>query len=66
MQSHKGHFIKGSALLVHPLSGLPRWRKILAPGQHRSIVKVGRFSVSAVNVSIKDLAGLLRAGDMRG
>ena len=47
MQPHKGYFIAGNALLVHPSS--PNWYdggSVLVPGRSSSIVEIGRFRFS--------------------
>jgi hypothetical protein len=57
MQSYKGYFIAGSALLVHPFS--PDWYvggSILVPGRSSSIVEITRFQLQRFTVSIKELA----------
>ena len=57
MQSYKGYFIKGSALLVHPFS--PDWYvggSVLVQGRSTSIVEVGRFQLQQFTVSMKGLA----------
>jgi hypothetical protein len=57
MQSHKGYFIVGSALLVHPFS--PDWYiggSVLVSGRPSSIVEVGRFQLQRFTVNIKELA----------
>jgi hypothetical protein len=57
MQPHKGYFIEGTPLLVHPFS--PEWYvggSILVPGRSSSIVEIGRFQLQRVSVSIKELA----------
>ena len=63
MQPYKGYFIEGSALLVHPFS--PDWYvggSILVLGRSSSIVEIGRFQLQRFTVSIKELAGMVRAG----
>jgi len=57
MQSYKGYFIKGSALLVHPFS--PDWYvggSVLMQGRSTSIVEIGRFQLQQFTVSVKELA----------
>jgi hypothetical protein len=57
MQSYKGYFIKGSALLVHPFS--PVWYvggSVLMQGRSTSIVEIGRFQLQQFTVSVKELA----------
>jgi hypothetical protein len=57
MQSYKGYFIKGSALLVHPFS--PDWYvggSVLVQGLSSSIVEIGRFQLQRFTVSMKELA----------
>ena len=57
MQSYKGYFIAGSALLVHPFS--PDWYvggSVLVPGRSSSIVEITRFQLQQFTVSIKELA----------
>jgi hypothetical protein len=57
MQPHKGYFITGSALMVHPFS--PDWYvggSVLVPGCSGSIVEITRFQVERFTVSIKELA----------
>jgi hypothetical protein len=57
MQSYKGYFIKGSALLVHPFS--PDWYvggSVLVQGRSTSIVEIGRFQLQQFTVSMKELA----------
>jgi hypothetical protein len=57
MQSYKGYFIKGSALLVHPFS--PDWYvggSVLVQGRSSSIVEIGRFQLQQFTVSMKELA----------
>ena len=56
MQSYKGYFIEGSALLVHPFS--PEWYvggSVLVPGRGSSIAEITRFQLR-FTVSIKELA----------
>ena len=57
MQPYKGYFIKGSALMVHPVS--PDWYiggSVLAPGRSSSIVEVTRFQLQRFTVSMKELS----------
>jgi hypothetical protein len=57
MQSYKGYFIEGSALLVHPFS--PDWYvggSVLMQGRHSSIVEITRFQLQQFTVSMKELA----------
>jgi hypothetical protein len=57
MQSYKGYFIKGSALLVHPFS--PDWYVggiAFVQGRSSSIVEIGRFQLQQFTVSMKELA----------
>ena len=57
MQTYKGYFIEGSALLVHPFS--PDWYvggSVLVPGRSSSIVEITRFQLQRFTVSIKELA----------
>jgi hypothetical protein len=57
MQTYKGYFIEGSALLVHPFS--PDWYvggDVLVPGRSSSIVGITRFQLHQFTVSIKGLA----------
>jgi hypothetical protein len=57
MQSYKGYFIKGSALLVHPFK--PDWYvggSVLVQGRSSSIVEIGRFQLQEFTVSMKGLA----------
>ena len=57
MQPHKGYFITGSALMVHPFSS--DWDvggSVLVPGCSGSIVEITRFQVERFTVSIKELA----------
>jgi hypothetical protein len=57
MQPHKGYFIEGSALLVHPYS--PDWfvdGSVYVSGHSGSIVGITRFQIHQFNVSIKELA----------
>ena len=58
MQPYKGYFIKGSALMVHPVS--PDWYvggSGLMPGRSSSIVEITRFQLHRFTVSINELAG---------
>jgi hypothetical protein len=57
MQSYKGYFIKGSALLVHPFS--PDWYvggSVLVQGRSSSIVEITRFQLQQFTVGMKELA----------
>ena len=57
MQPHKGYFVEGNALIVHPFS--PDWYvcgSVLVPGRSSSIVEVTRFQLQQFSVSIKELA----------
>jgi hypothetical protein len=57
MESYKGYFIDGSALLVHPFS--PDWYvggSVLVSGHSGSIVGITRFQLHQFTVSIKELA----------
>jgi hypothetical protein len=57
MEPHKGYFIEGSALLVHPFS--PDWYvggSVLVSGHHGSIIGITRFQLQQFAVSIKELA----------
>jgi hypothetical protein len=57
MQPYKGYFIKGSALMVHPVS--PDWYiggSVLAPGHSSSIAEITRFQLQRFTVSMKELA----------
>jgi hypothetical protein len=57
MQSYKGCFIDGKALMVHPFS--PDWYvggSVLVPGRSSSIVELGRFQLQQFTVSMKELA----------
>ena len=56
MQPHKGYFIKGKALLVHPFT--PEWYvggTVLMPGRLSSIIEVARFELRFC-VDMKELA----------
>jgi hypothetical protein len=64
MQTYKGYFIKGSALMVHPFR--PDWYvggSVLVPGRSSSIVEIGRFSGSAVHRQHQRIGRMVRAGD---
>jgi hypothetical protein len=57
MQPYKGHFIEGSALMVHPYS--PDWfvgGSILVSGRSSSVVEITRFQFHQFTVSLKELA----------
>ena len=57
MQSYKGYFIAGSALLVHPFS--PDWYvggNIFVQGRSSSIVEITRFQLQQFTVGMKELA----------
>jgi hypothetical protein len=57
MQPHKGYFIEGSALLVHPFS--QNWYvgvSVLVQDRSSSIVEIIRFQLQRFTVSIKELA----------
>jgi hypothetical protein len=57
VQSYKGYFIEGNALIVHPFS--PDWYvggSVLVSGHSGSIVEVTRFQLHQFTVSIKELA----------
>jgi hypothetical protein len=57
MQSYKGYFIEGSALMVHPFS--PDWYvggSVLVPGRSASVVEIERFQFQRFTVSMKELA----------
>jgi hypothetical protein len=57
MQPYKGYFIKGSALMVHPVS--PDWYvggSILMQGRSSSIVEITRFQFQRFTVSMKEVA----------
>ena len=57
MQSYKGYFIKGSALLVHPFK--PDWYvggSVLVQGRSSSIVEITRFQLQQFTMSMKELA----------
>jgi hypothetical protein len=46
IQPHKGYFIEGTALLIHPYS--PDWHvggSVLKPGRLSSIIEVARFEL---------------------
>jgi hypothetical protein len=71
MQPYTGHFIEGSALLVHPFR--PDWHvvggSVFVSGHHGSIVGITRFQLHQFTVSIKELAewfGLEVASDSGG
>ena len=57
MQSHKGYFIEGSALLVHPFS--PDWYvggSVLVAGRSGSLIEIDRFQLRHFTVAIRELA----------
>jgi hypothetical protein len=57
MESYKGYFIDGSALLVHPFS--PDWYvggSVLVSGRSGSIVEITRFQVQRFTVSMNELS----------
>jgi hypothetical protein len=57
MESYKGYFIDGSALMVHPFS--PDWYvggSVLVAGHSGSLVGITRFQFHQFTVSIKELA----------
>lgn len=57
MQPYKGYFVKGSALMVHPVS--PDYfvgGSVLVPGRSGSVVEITRFQLQRFTVSIKELA----------
>jgi hypothetical protein len=57
MESYKGYFIKGSALMVHPFS--PDYYvggSVLVSRRSGSIVGITRFQVQRFSVSVKELA----------
>ena len=57
MESYKGYFIDGSALMVHPFS--PDWYvcgSVYVSGPGTSILGVTRFQLERFTVSIKELA----------
>ena len=57
MQLYKGHFIKGSALIVYPVS--PDWyvgRNVFVSGRSGFNLSVTRFQLQRFTVSIKELA----------
>jgi hypothetical protein len=57
MQPYNGYFIKGNALIVHPIS--PNYfvgGSVLVSGRSSSIVEVTRFQLQRFTVSIKELA----------
>jgi hypothetical protein len=56
MQTYKGYFIAGSALMVHPFS--PEWYvggSVLVPGRSSSVIEITRFQVQRFTVSIREL-----------
>jgi hypothetical protein len=57
MESYKGYFIEGDALMVHPFS--PDWYvggSVLVAGESTSLVGITRFQLQQFTVSIKELA----------
>ena len=57
IQSYKGYFISGDALIVHPFS--PDWYvggSVYVSGRGSSIVEVTRFQFQRFTVSMKELA----------
>jgi hypothetical protein len=57
MQTYKGYFIDGSALMVHPFS--PDWYvggSVLVSGHFGSIVGITRFQLQEFTVTMKELA----------
>jgi hypothetical protein len=57
MQTYKGYFIQGDAMMVHPFS--PDWYvcgSVFVPGRSTSIIQVTRFQVQRFTVSIRELA----------
>ena len=57
MQPYKGYFVKGSALMVHPVS--PDYfvgGSVLVPGRSGSVAEITRFQLQRFTVSIKELA----------
>jgi hypothetical protein len=57
MESYKGYFIKGSALMVYPFS--PDYYvggSVLVSRRSGSIVGITRFQVQRFSVSVKELA----------
>jgi len=66
VESYKGYFIEGTALLVHPYA--PDWYvggTVFASRGRGSIVEVTRFQLHQFSVSIRELAewfGLELAG----
>ncbi len=57
MQTYKGYFINGTALMVHPVS--PDWYvggSVLVSGCSSSIVEITRFQLQRFTVSMKELA----------
>jgi hypothetical protein len=59
MQTYKGYFINGDAMMVHPYS--PDWYvcgSVFVPGRGSSIVGVTWFQIQRFTVSIKELAEL--------
>jgi hypothetical protein len=57
METYKGYFIQGDAMMVHPYS--PDWyigESVFVPGRATSIIQVTRFQMQRFTVSIKELA----------
>ena len=57
MQLYKGYFVKGNALMVHPVS--PNYfvgGSVLVQGRSGSIVEITRFQLQRFTVSMKELA----------
>jgi hypothetical protein len=64
MQPHKGYFIAGNVLLVHPSS--PDWYvgdSVLVPGRSSSIAEIGRFQLQRFRGEHQRTGGMVRAGD---
>jgi hypothetical protein len=59
METYKGYFINGDAMMVHPFS--PDWYvggSVFVPSRGNSIVRVTWFQIQRFTVSIKELAEL--------
>ena len=57
IQSYKGYYVKGSAMMVHPVS--PDYfvgGSVLMPSCSGSIVEITRFQLQQFTVSMKELA----------
>jgi hypothetical protein len=57
MQTYKGYFIQGDAMMVHPYSS--DWYvcgSVFVPGRSTSIIQVTRFQVQRFTVNIRELA----------